>query len=170
MEKTIIELTPIGSKPGTLYGSAKVHKPLPPFRPIFSATDTPTYKLSKLLVPVLPDIMQNEFTVKESFAFVDKILTQNSDLYMGSLDVDALFTENPLDENIGICVKKLFKTPDTLVKEISKNGFRDLLNLATKQSFFTFNNKFYIQVDVASMGSPLGPILGNIFLSHHEEN
>ena len=72
----------------------------------------PTYKLSKLLVPVLPDIMQNEFTVKESFAFVDKILTQNNDLYMGSLDVDALFTDIPLDQNIGICIKKLFKTPD----------------------------------------------------------
>ena len=31
---------------------------------------------------------------------------------MGSLDVDALFTDISLDQNIGICVKKLFKTPD----------------------------------------------------------
>ena len=57
-----------------------------------------------------------------------------------------------------------------MVKGISKNDFRDLLNLATKESFFTFNNKFYIQVDGVAMGSPLGPILANIFLSHHEEN
>ena len=62
---------------------------------------------------------------------------------MASLDVDALFTNIPLDETIDICVKKLFKTPDTLVKGISKNDFRDLLNLATKESFFTFNNVFY---------------------------
>ena len=86
------------------------------------------------------------------------------------LDVDALFTNIPLDETIDICLKKLFKTPDTLVKGISKNDFRDLLNLATKESFFTFNNKFYIQVDGVSMGLPLGPILANIFLSHYEEN
>ena len=86
------------------------------------------------------------------------------------MDVDALFTNIPLDETIDICVKKLFKTLDTLVKGISKNDFRDLLNLATKESFFTFNNKFYIQVDGVAMGSPLGPILANIFLSHHEEN
>ena len=174
MEKTIIELRPVGSKPGTLYGSAKVHKPLinglPPFRPILSAIGTPTYKLAKFLVPVLSDITQNEFTVKDSFTFVDEILTQNSDLYMASLDVDALFTNIPLDETIDICVKKVFKTPDTLVKGISKNDFRDLLNLATKESFFMFNNKFYIQVDGVAMGSPLGPILANIFLSHHEEN
>ena len=151
-----------------------MHKPLiyglPPFRPILSAIGTPTYKLAKFLVPVLSDITQNEFTVKDSFTFVDEILTQNSDLYMASLDVDALFTNIPLDETIDICVKKLFKTLDTLVKGISKNGFRDLLNLATKESFFTFNNKFYIQVDGVAMGSPLGPILANIFLSHHEEN
>ena len=142
---------------------------LPPFRPILSAIGTPTFTLAKFLVPILSDITQNEFTVKDSFTFVDEILTQNSDLYMASLDVDALFTNIPLDETIDICVKKLFKTPDALVKGISKNDFRDLLNLATKESFFTFNNKFYIQVDGVAMGSPLGPILANIFLSHHEE-
>ena len=89
---------------------------------------------------------------------------------MASLNVEALFTSIPLNETIDICVKKLLKTPDTLSKGISKNDFRDLLNLATKKSFFTFTNKFYIQVDGVAMGSPLGPILANIFLSHHEEN
>ena len=34
-------------------------------------------------------------------------------------------------------------------------------------SFFTFNNKFYIQVAIRAL---LGPILANIFLSPHEEN
>ena len=57
-----------------------------------------------------------------------------------------------------------------MVKGVSKNNFRDLLNLASRESFFTFNSKFYIQVDGVAMGSPLGPILANIFLSHHEEN
>ena len=89
---------------------------------------------------------------------------------MASLDADALFTNISFDETIDICVKKLFKTPGTLVKGISKNNFHDLLNLAAKESFSTFNNKFYIQVDGVTMGSPLGPILANVFLSHHEEN
>ena len=70
---------------------------------------------------------------------VDEILTQNSDLYMASLDVDALFTSIPLDETID---KKLFKTPDTLIKGISKNDFRDLLNLATKESFLHLTTSF----------------------------
>ena len=64
---------------GSLYGSAKVHKPLinglPPLRPILSAIGTPRYKLAKFLVPLLYDITQNEFTIKDSFTFVDEILT-----------------------------------------------------------------------------------------------
>ena len=52
---------------------------------------------------------------------------------MASLDVDALFTNNPLDETIDICVRKLYETPDASVKDISKNDFHDLLNLATKE-------------------------------------
>ena len=106
---------------------------LPQFRPILSAIGTPTYKLAKFLVPGLTDITQNEFTVKDSFTFVDEILAQNSDLYIASLDADALFTSIPLDETNVICVKKLFKTLDTVVKGISKNDFYDLLNLATKE-------------------------------------
>ena len=89
---------------------------------------------------------------------------------MDSLDVDALFTKIPLDETIDIYVKNFFRNPKTLVKEISKHFFRDLLNLVTKESFFAFNNKFYIQVDDVTIGFPLYPILANNFLSHHEEN
>ena len=81
-----------------------------------------------------------------------------------------MVTNIPLDETIDIYIKKLFKTPDTLVKGISENDFHDLLNLATKESSFTFSNKFYIQVDGVAMEFSLGPILANIFLSHHEEN
>ena len=44
----------------------------------------------------------------EFFTFADEILTQNSDFYIAGLNVDALFTNIPLDETIHICVKKLF--------------------------------------------------------------
>ena len=56
-EETYKKLRSAGSKPGRLYGSAKLHKlfinGLPPFIPILSAIGTPTYKLAKFLVPVL---------------------------------------------------------------------------------------------------------------------
>ena len=46
---------------------------------------------------------------------------------------------------------------------------KSLLTLATKTSFFIFNNKFYSQNDGVSMGSPLGPTLANAFLCYHEK-
>ena len=70
---------------------------------------------------------------------------------MASLDVDAFITNIPLDDIIDICVKQLFQTSETLIKEISENDFCNLLNLATKESFFIFNNKFHIQVDGVPM-------------------
>ena len=135
---------------------------LPPFRPILSAVSTPKFKLGKFLLPILLDITLNEFNVKDSFIFVDEILTQNNDLHMDSLDVDALFTNIPLEQTIDIWVEKLFETQDTLVKRISKNNICDLLNLATKQSLFTFNNKFYIKIDSVAMGTLLDPIMTHI--------
>ena len=56
-------------------------------------------------------------------------------------------------EKVSLCKYQQFQTPATLVKGITKNDFCDLLNLATKELFFTFNNKFYIQVDSVAMGS-----------------
>ena len=88
------------------------------------------------------------------------------------MDVDSLFTNIPLHKIIDISTNKLFQNAETLHDGISKNDFLDLifLNSATKESFFTFNNKIYIQIDGAVMEFPLGIILTNIFLSHHEEN
>ena len=36
--------------------------------------------------------------------------------------------------------------------------------LWTKNVYFTFNNKIYIQNDDAAMGSPLGPVLAKVFM------
>ena len=59
-EETYNKLSLVGSKPETLYGSAKVHKSvkngLLSFRPILSAVATPKYKLRKFLLPILSNI------------------------------------------------------------------------------------------------------------------
>ena len=72
---------------------------------------------------------------------------------MASLDVDSLFTNIPLDEIIDICTDSWHKDDKNTLK-ISKNVFRNLLNVATKESFFIFNNKFYEQIDGVAMGYP----------------
>ena len=46
---------------------------------------------------------------------------------------------------------------------------RDLLALATKESLFLFDEVYYYQTDGVAMGSPLGPTLANLFMSHYEK-
>ena len=83
-----------------MYGLCKVHKGAidicPSFRPILSAIDAPTHKLANFLVPVLKSLISNEYTVKDSFAFGKEIVEQDSEFFMGSLDVDSLFTNSHL--------------------------------------------------------------------------
>ena len=50
---------------------------------------------------------------------------------------------------------------------IEKNLKKKFL-FATSQTRFIFNNKFYDQIDGVAMGSPLAPVLANIFMGFHE--
>ena len=69
------QLKPSGSQPGVLYGLCKVHKGVsadggpPPFRPILSAINTPSYKIAKFLTPLLSNLTKNEFVSTDSFEF-----------------------------------------------------------------------------------------------------
>ena len=71
------DLSPSGSRPGIMYGLTKLHQivadGLPSFRPILSAIVTPTFKLSKFLVPILQPLTTNEYTIKESFTFTEEL-------------------------------------------------------------------------------------------------
>ena len=69
---------------------------------------THPYKLAIYLVPIWSNITQNDFTVQDFFDFVHETSTQDSDLYMASLGVDAFRTNIQLDQT-DIYVKKLFQ-------------------------------------------------------------
>ena len=66
-------------------------------------------------------------------------------------DIDSLFTNVPIEETIEICKNNLFKNRHCSWFE--KSEFKDLLPLATKKSYFTFNNIVYKQIDGVVTGS-----------------
>ena len=108
-------------------------------------------------------ITSNEFIVKDTFSFAKDIVEQDISLIMGSLDVDLLFTNIPLDETINICTNALYSKQD-IIQSINKEEFRNVLSLATKQFYFTFNEILYKQMHGVAMSSPLGPTSGYTFL------
>ena len=115
-EETRRHLKPVGTRPGIMYGSCKVHRKCvdgcPPFRPILSVLQTPTYKLAKYLVSILEPLTNNKYAVKDSLNFATEIVKQDSSSSMGSLDIDSLFTSIPLKEIIEICTNHFFKNSD----------------------------------------------------------
>ena len=161
----------VGSRPLILYGLCKVHKAITdiclPFRPIFSAICIPSYKIAKFLVPELSSITFNEFTIKGSFAFAEEIVHQDNKLFMGSLGVNSLFTNIPLEETINICANMLDNNED-VIEGINKGDLKSFLSLATQESYFNFNDVLYKQKDGVATGWPLGPTMGNVFLSFYE--
>ena len=130
----------------------------PPFRSILLA----------LYWSILDILTKNEYTVKDSFHFAEEICEQDPSLYMGSLDIDSLFTNIPLDETIDICINQRFENTGT-VESFTKSKLKQLLCLATKELYFIFNGLLYKQTNAVAMESPLGPSLANADLPYHEK-
>ena len=52
---------------------------------------------------------------------------------------------------------------------INKPKLKELFSFATAQTHFLFNGSFYDQIDGVAMGSPLAPVLANLFMGSHEK-
>ena len=113
-------------------------------------------------MPKLFSITFNEFTVKDSSAFAEEIVHQDGKLFMGSLDVDTLFTNIPLKETINICTNLLYNNVDVI--EGINNEFENLLPLATEESYFMFNDVLYKQKLRCGHGIALRIYYGKRFL------
>ena len=142
-------------------------------RPILSATNTYNYALAKWLDDKLKPLSLNQHTVTDIFDFVNEVreLKINKGYILVSYDVSSLFTNVPLDETIAILAEKAFRDNwfnSTYNLNISKEDLIDLLNVSTKGQF-QFNGALYEQTDGVAMGSPLGPLLANVFMSSLEE-
>lgn len=167
---TYNNLRAVGSYPGKLYGLPKTHKSGVPVRPILSAVTCHNYKLAKFLVPLLTPIAYSEHTVSDVFQFA-KEMQQRTDMshtLLVSLDIESLFTNVPVAETIDIILSKLFLDESSVYHGFTRTDFKTLLKLAVEDSYFSFNSKLYKQIDGMAMGSPLGPLFANIFLSHFE--
>ena len=160
------KLYPAGSAPARIYGIPKMHKfsssdSFPKLRLIISSIGTFNYNLACFLCDLFsPLVPPNDYSCKGTFSFVSQIKNANlSKKFLVSYDVTSLFTNIPLQETIDIAVSLIFNHNPNL--NITK---KELFLFATSQTNFIFNSKFYNQIDGVAMGSPLAPVLANIFM------
>ena len=161
-----------GSAPAHIYGTPKMHKfsssdSFLKLRLIVSSIGTFNYNLAHFLCDLCPPLVPNDYSCKDTFTFVSQIKNAHlSKKFLVSYDVTSLFTSIPLQETIDIAINLIFNHNPNL--NITKKELKKLFLFATSQTHFIFNSKFYNQIDGVAIGSPLAPVLANIFMGFYE--
>ena len=87
-----------------------------------------------------------------------------------SYDVTALFTSVPIEDSISIIHRKL--SGDITLPErttLSVDQITSLLRVCLTTTYFLYNGSYYIQTHGAAMGSPVSPIVANLYMEDFEE-
>ena len=89
---------------------------------------------------------------------------------MVSFDIVSLYTNVPIDDALDV-ISCLLHDDSTLEDRtaISVADICQLTELCLRSTYFKFQNDYFEQVDGAAMGSPLSPIIANLYMENFEQ-
>ena len=131
------------------------------------------YNTSRFLTDILAPLQNSKgYSVSNSSQFIDKIAntTIDEDEIMVSFDVVSLFTAIPVEKACERIRTKL--EIDVTLTSRTKLTIDDIVSLLCftfTNSFFTYNNTIYKQVHGCAMGSPVSPVIANLYMEEIEE-
>ena len=171
-EGTYRTMYPTGCIPPKFYGLPKIHKTGTPLRPIVSSRGSVTYGVAKVLSKVI-QLLVGKFPhhIQSTSDFVSKakgFILQPGECLL-SYDVTSLFTSVPIDPALNV-IKDLLEKDEKLNDRtvLSVQDIIELLGFCLHNTYFSFQNKFYEQVEGAPMGSPVSPIVANLYMESFE--
>ena len=163
------KLTEMNPRMPLFYGQPKLHKPNAPIRPVVSFCGAPSYKLAQCLNSKFKEYsnFSPKYGVKNSLELVDKLKDKNVTRgRLISFDVSSLFTNVPVKDTVRLAEDLLLKNK---VNPVIINELMDGIDLCSKQTYFMFNQNIYMQKEGLAMGSPLSPLLAEIFMDNFEK-
>ena len=162
------QLYPTAENVPKFYGLPKIHKKDVPLRPIVLSIGCVMYDTAKFLAKIMkPLVGHNSHHIVNSEDFVNKIaeLEVPPGQKLVSYDVSSLFTSIPINEAIPVVRAKLESDqslPDRCPLDIAQ--LSALLEMCLSSTYFTFQGEFYKQKKGAAMGSPISPVVANLYM------
>ena len=146
---------PTGCVPPKFYGLPKIHKTGNPLRPIVSSRGSVTYGVAKVFSKVIkPLVGKSPHHIQSTGDFVAKAkrLTLQVGECWSSSDVTSLFTSVPVDLTLNI-IKDLLEKDEKLNDRtvLSVQNIIELLGFCLHNTYFSFQNKFYEQIEGVPM-------------------
>ena len=164
-------VAPTGAVPPKYYGLPKIHKQGTPLRPIISSRGSVSYETAKELAKILKPLIGKSphHVYNKDFLESIKDMKVEDDEFIISYDVTALFTSIPIDTTINIIKKQVEEDKDLQSRtNMTIKYICCLLEFCLKNTYFKFNGEFYEQKEGAAMGSPISPIVANLFMEDLE--
>ena len=166
-EATYRRLYPTGTRSPKFYGLPKVHKEGMPLRPIVSSREAVCYETAKELARILkPLVGRSPYCVHNTKDFIQLIrcIQLHPDECIMSYDVKALLTSVHIEPAINI-IKKHLEQDKELQQRTSMTVSHIICLLEV-----CMRNTYYEKLEGAAMGSPISPIVANLYMEAFEIN
>ena len=164
---------PTGAGIPKFYQLPKIHKAGVPLRPIVSSRGSVSYDTTKELARILKPLTgRTTYSVQNTKEFVEQVknIKLQQDECIISYDVKALFTSVLTEPAIKIIQQHLEDDQELQQRtSMSVQHLTWLLEFSLKNMHFIFQGKFYEQTEGAAMGSPLSPIIANLYMEAFEK-
>ena len=171
-DRLYFQLYPTAEIIPKLYGLPKIHKKDAPLRPIVSSIGSIMYQPAKHLAKTLgPLVGKSIHHINNTDHLIEKIkeLEVPPSQKLVSYDVTSLFTCIPTDKAIEVTRRRIEedrKTRDN--SELDVDQIIELLAMCLNNTYFTYQGKLFKQTHGAAMGSPVSPIIANLYMEDFE--
>ena len=161
---------PTGCISPKFYRLPKICKANTPLRSLVSSRGSITYGVDKVPAKILKSLVgkspHHVHSTKDFVKRVSKVALQPGKC-LCSYDVTALFTLVPVDPALNI-IQGLLEQENSLHDRtvLSVQNIIELLGFYLQNTYFFFQGQFHEWVEGVAMGSPVIPILANLYMEH----